>query len=161
GKINLLSQDQYMSLLYETYRNTNPTLWTDAAILADLKTKFPTRADGSFYPPTDWVNEVYTDHALSISNDLSISAGNNRSKFYLNFEYTKQDGIFRKTGYDRKSTRFNFENKPTDWLKLGTNTTLSYAIQDYASLEGGTYPLGFSTYFPPLNPARYEDGSLV
>jgi TonB-linked SusC/RagA family outer membrane protein len=161
GKIELLNQQEYLDLLYETYKNTNAALWTDSAITADLKTKFPTQSDGSFYSMTDWQNEIYTNHALTVSNNLSISGANEKSNYFLNFEYTKQNGLFKKTGYDRKSVRFNFENKPLNWLRLGVNSTLSYNIQDYASIEGGTFPLGIAMYFSPMNPVRYEDGNLV
>src|SRR5262249_49936155 len=50
--IELVNEEEYLELLYETYRNTTPGI-SDADILADLKTKFPVRADGSFYPFTN------------------------------------------------------------------------------------------------------------
>jgi TonB-linked SusC/RagA family outer membrane protein len=153
---DLLNQDEYMSLLYETYRNTNPSVWTDAAILADLKTKFPSRADGSLYPFSELRDFVYKKNASSLSNELSISGGTDRSLFYLNFEYTKQNGIQKKTGYDRKSIRFNFENKVANWLKMGINAALSYNVQDYSFLEGTT--TAAALFSNPLNPIYLENG---
>lgn len=158
--IELLNQDEYLELLYETYRNTTPGI-TDEAILKDLKAKFPTRSDGSFYPFTDLTPLLYTDKATTFSNELSMSGGNARSTFYLNFEWTKQDGIYRKTGFDRKSIRLNFDNRLTDWLKIGMNTTLSYNIQDVAysgTAQSGTAQYGSIFYSYPLNPVYLENG---
>jgi TonB-linked SusC/RagA family outer membrane protein len=155
NNIELVNQDEYMELLYETYRNSTPGI-TDADILADLKSKFPVRADGSFYPFTDLTPLLYKDNAATFSNDLSISGGNARSNFYLNFEWTKQDGVYRKTGFDRKSARLNFENSVTDWLKIGMNTAFSYNVQDFSSDRAIQYGSIFFAY--PLNPAYLENG---
>lgn len=157
GNQDMLNQQEYLELLYETYKNSNPALYTEAAILADLKTKFPTRADGSFYPQTDWLNEIYRSNAVTISNELSVSGGNARQSFYLNMEYTKQDGIEKSTGFDRKSFRFNYENRPAAWLKLGINTTGSYSVQDVGM---GRAEMG-TAKFSPLNPVRNESGGLI
>jgi TonB-linked SusC/RagA family outer membrane protein len=153
GNIKPLDRQEYLSLLYETYKNTDPVFWTDQAILDDLKTKFPTRSDGSFYPSPDWHRELFSDNAPTISNQLSMSGGNERSNFYLNLEYTKQDGIVRQTGYDRKSMRFNFESRPASWFKLGINSAFSYNIQNSAGTGDDAVALS------PLLPIRLENGN--
>lgn len=153
--VHLLNQDEYLELLYETYRNSTPGI-TDQAILADLKSKFPTRSDGSFYPFTDLTPFLYNDRATTYSNELSFSGGNDKLAYYLNFEWTKQDGIYKKTGYDRKSVRFNFENKLTSWLKIGMNTGLSYNVQNLAYNTAAQY--GSIFYSTPLNPVYLENG---
>lgn len=159
GKVEVLNQQEYLGLLYETYKNTNPALWTDQAILADLKAKFPIRADGSFYPAPDWYDEIYQDHATTIANELSMSGGNEKSNFYLNLEYTKQNGVVKKTGFDRKSLRFNFEHRPASWLKLGVNTALSYNSQDYSNATESASGYATATILSPLNPIRLENGN--
>lgn len=153
--VELVTQDEYLKLLYETYRNSTPGI-TDEAILTDLKSKFPTRSDGSFYPFTDLTPLLYNDKATTLSNELSFSGGNARSTFYLNFEWTKQDGIYKKTGFDRKSVRFNFDNRITDWLKIGMNTALSYNVQNVAYGQAAQYGSIFYSY--PLNPVYLENG---
>lgn len=158
----ILNQEEYLELLIEAYKNTDPSTYPDnASVIADLKTKFPTRADGSFYPATNWFNEIFKKNAVTISNELSMSGGNERSNFYLGVEHTKQDGIRRKTAFDRKSLRFNFENRPTNWLKLGLNSTATYSVQDYGgSGYGGDFSsAGLSILeLSPLNPVRLESG---
>ncbi|HMI04007.1 MAG TPA: TonB-dependent receptor [Pedobacter sp.] len=165
GAIEVLSQQEYLNMLYETFRNTTRVVggvsipWTDLEILAELKKNFPVRADGSFYPAPDWFGELFTNNATTVSNEAGMSGGSDKSNFYLNVEYTKQNGAVQKTGYDRKSMRFNFESRPISWLRLGTNTTLSYNIQNYSGESENA--LGFATGYAmsPLNPVRLEDGN--
>jgi TonB-linked SusC/RagA family outer membrane protein len=159
GKVEVLNQQEYLGMIYDTYRTTNPTQWTDQAILADLKSKFPTRPDGSFYPTPDWYDALYNDRATTSSTEISMSGGNEKSIFYLNLEYTKQNGIVKKTGYDRKSFRFNFEHRPITWLKLGLNSTFSYNKQDYTNYAESASGFAAAMFLSPLNPIRLADGS--
>lgn len=157
----VLNQQEHLELLYETYKNTSPT-WNDATILADLKTKFPTRADGSFYPQPDWIGELFKKNATTFSNQLSASGGNDKTTFYLNLEYTKQNGIVKATGFDRKSIRLNLEHKATNWLKFGINSTVSYNIQDYGG-SSVTSNMSMQTlqFLSPLLPIYLENGQYA
>lgn len=161
GNIDMVTEEQYMELLYETYKNTNPTLWTDEAIRRDLYTKFPYRVTGtdtSFYPAPNWFNELHNRNAVTVSNEISMSGGNEKTKFYVNVEYLKQDGVVKETGFNRKSLRFNLESKPIEQLKIGIGSSLSHTSQDYSNpLETtSAYALGY--IMSPLNPVRLEDG---
>lgn len=163
GKMELLNGDQYLELVKESYRNYDPAL-TEADILADLRTKFPTivntSGDTSFYPGTNWVNELTREPAVTVSNELSMTGGNDKSAFYLNLEWVKQNGIVKNTGYDRKSIRFNFDNRVASWMKLGMNSTFSYNVQDYgSSLFGLEGPINY--FLSPLNPVRLMNGNYA
>ncbi|HET6994759.1 MAG TPA: SusC/RagA family TonB-linked outer membrane protein [Chitinophagaceae bacterium] len=164
----VLNQDEYLELLFEAYKNSLPGI-TDAQILADLRSSpasqlgssvyFPVivkaPGDTSFYPAPDWNKEFYRNAAVTISNQLSVSGGNDKSNFYLNLEYTKQDGIIKETGFDRKSFRFNYENRVTSWLKFGINTTGSYTVQDYSPGSANIQAIS------PLLPIRLLNGNYM
>jgi TonB-linked SusC/RagA family outer membrane protein len=159
GKIKMLNQQEYLELLYEAYRNSDPSIWTDAKILEDLKSKFPTKPDGSFYSPSDWTGAYFHKSALTMTNEVSLSGGNTNSNFYLNLQYTKQNGAAINTGFDQKSFRFNYENRPTSWIKLGLNSMFSYNTQKYSN-EG--YNNFLTTLaISPLNPIRDFDGNYI
>ncbi|RPD41844.1 SusC/RagA family TonB-linked outer membrane protein [Chitinophaga barathri] len=161
----MLNQSQYLELLYETYRNTDPTTWTDEAIRADLFKKFPYQTignDTSFYPQAEWDNEIYNHPAITLSNNLSVSGGTPNQTFYLNFEYTKQNGIIKSTGYERASLRVNLDNRITDWLKFGISSTFSYNLQKAGYQSEGPYAGAPSTdILSPLLPIRTSDGSYI
>ncbi|AEV99040.1 hypothetical protein A4D02_10805 [Niastella koreensis] len=159
GKVEMLNRDEYLDLLFETYANSGYT--NQDSIRSKLYKQFPVQVNGtdtSFYPFTNWEDELFAKTASTLSNELSVSGGTDKTNFYLNLEYTKQDGIVKTTGYDRKSIRFNFENRPVNWLKLGVNTALSYNIQDFSSLIGGDY-YAIAYLNTPLNPNRLSDGN--
>ncbi|MEJ2880298.1 SusC/RagA family TonB-linked outer membrane protein [Pedobacter sp. GR22-6] len=160
SSIKPLSQQEYLELLYEGYRNSVAGI-TDVAILNDLSIRFPNYKDEAgnirFYATPDWKNELFNKNATTFSNELSISGGNEKSNFYLNLGYTDQNGIQKETGYDRKSIRLNYENRPADWFKLGLNTTLSYSIQDYSS--GASESL--LQVISPLNAVRDQKGDYI
>lgn len=166
--VDVLDQAEYLELLFEAYRNSSPGI-TDAQILADLHSSpnpltsvvFPiiikSPGDTSFYPQADWANALYKKTAMTISNEISMSGGNDKSLFYTNLEWTRQNGVMKETGFDRKSLRFNYENRLTNWLKLGLNTTLSYNIQEFESPGGPQNILMMS----PLNPIRDINGRYI
>ena len=161
---NVLSQDEYLQLLFESYRNASPGI-TDAAILADLRSpsKFPVvvsaPGDTSFYPAPNWLSELYDRNAVTVSNDLSFSGGSEKSNFYFGISYIKQNGIINNTGYERPSLRYNFSSKVLPVLTVGINSSFSYNIQqnagnydDAGSLTGLAYTLS------PLLPVRLNSG---
>lgn len=167
GKVALLDQQEYLELLFEAYRNSNPGI-TDAEILTDLRTtpspvfpKFPTMVkasnDTTFFPVSNWNDAYYNKAAVSMTNEISMSGGNEKSNFYVNLEYTKQDGIVRNTGFDRKSVRFNYESRPSSWFRLGLNTALSYNIQNYSGQGSFSQMEAVS----PLNPIYQQDGKYI
>ncbi|MES2455801.1 MAG: SusC/RagA family TonB-linked outer membrane protein [Bacteroidota bacterium] len=161
GKTAVLNQQDYLSLLYQTYKNTNATNWTDDKILADLKIKFPVRSDGSFYPEADWDDSVFEDNAFTTTNELSLSGGADKHTYFVNLEYLKQNGAVKATGYDRKSIRINLENKPTSFLKLGINSTFSYNLQQLSNGSAGTDGFGLANVISPLNPVKKENGEYI
>ncbi len=164
GGLKVLDQASYLDLLHESYRNANATLWTDAAIRKDLYSKFPYRVNGtdtSFYPAPDWNREVYENRAATFTNELSLSGGNERSLYYLNMEYTKQKGIVKSTGLDRKSVRLNFSHRPAKWIKFGINSAFSYTVQDLSNITASPNEYALASLISPLNPIRKDDGSFV
>lgn len=160
GKIKMLSQQEYLELLFEAYHNSNRAT-TDTKIYSDLRKKFPiivnAPGDTAFYPQSDWTGALLNKNAVTIANEISVSGGNDKSNFYLNLEYTKENGVAKKTGFDRKSMRFNYENRPASWFKFGLNSTLSYNEQDYT--VGNTFltTVGIS----PLNAIRNINGDYI
>ncbi len=163
-KSSLLSRDQYLELLFQTYKNTDPILWTDDKIKRDLYQKFPTTknaaGDTIFYPEPDLKKEIYDGWATTLANELSISGGSGTSSFYLNLEYTKQNGAVKGTDFNRKSLRFNFENRPASNFKFGLNSALSYTQQNYANSLETLSSFGAASTASPLNPIRFDDGSF-
>lgn len=160
----MMNQEQYLRLLTETYRQTDPDTYTDAAIRKDLFTKFPYRSlggDTSFYPAPDWNKLMYRHPAVTVSNNLSVSGGTPLQRYFINLEYTRQDGILRNSGFDRTSLRINLDNKPVSWLKFGLNSILSYSKQSLSSRQAETPSASLSDIISPLLPVYLENGAYL
>lgn len=165
-QFELLNQSEYLNLLYDTYKNVPGGTWTDQSIKTDLIRKFPTivstPGDTTFYPQENWFNSLYSSSAVTLTNDLSISGGSDKSTYFLNIGYLKQDGILMNTGYERTSLRYNVANQITHWLNFGMNTNFSYNVQRFSgngeySYEVNGLPYGVS----PLLPIRDLNGDYI
>ncbi|SFN88296.1 TonB-linked outer membrane protein, SusC/RagA family [Chitinophaga sp. YR627] len=162
GKTKVLNQQEYLGLLRDTYLASG---YTEEMYLGDLHSKFPYKVpsagDTLFYDADNWKNNLYKKAATTLSNEISISGGNENSNFYINLEYTKQNGVARATGYDRKSLRINFENRLSDWIKMGILSSFSYGKQDYSSTGHDATNIALVDLMSPLNPARLDNGSYI
>ncbi|NII29868.1 SusC/RagA family TonB-linked outer membrane protein [Pseudoflavitalea sp. X16] len=164
SKREVLNQEQYLGLLYESYKNANAQA-TDQSIFNDLKSKFPYQVmggDTSFYPAPSWFDALYSDRALGINNNLSISGGNDKTTYYLGLGDVHQKGALRHTTFNRSSLRFNMDAKPANWFRLGLNTSLVYSHQNLGDLgDEITSATGFAYQVSPLLPIRQTNGQYV
>lgn len=160
----MLNQDEYLALLKEAYVASNPSQWTDAAIEADLKTKFPTYVNESgdkvFYSQPDWFDAIYRKSAITVTNEISNSGGGEKNQYYFSLGHTTQKGTVKHTGFDRIAVRYNFANQPVKWLNFGLNSTITYTSQNYlksGSEEQSNSGNGFAYTISPLNPVRLQN----
>lgn len=164
NKRKVLDQRQYLELLYESYKNADPVTWTDQAIFDDLRSKFPYQMvndDTSFYPAPNWFDALYRNAAVTVSNDVSVSAGNEKVTHYLSLGHVAQDGVLKNTGFDRHSVRYNINMRPAEWFNFGVNSSTTYTHQDYESDDALTGPNGFAYYVSPLLPIHQSNGQYV
>lgn len=100
-----------------------------------------------------WIDEV-TQTAPIQNFNLSVSGKTNRTNYYLAGSYTNQKGVLVNDKFNRITLRANFENKITDWLTLGLNT--SYAHLDYSGLEAS---MSYALIASPLANKYDSDGN--
>lgn len=79
---------------------------------------FTTRPDTFEY--YDWQDIMFRT-AIMEEYDLSVSGGNERSTYFVSGNYTKQEGIMRKSDYDRLSFRINSDHQLSKLFTLGEN----------------------------------------
>ncbi|WP_345232729.1 TonB-dependent receptor [Olivibacter ginsenosidimutans] len=80
---------------------------------------------------TDWQDEVFRK-AIIQNHALSLSGGNNKTKFYTSFNYFDQQGVVKSTGFKRYSAKLNLSTAVTDKLETGVSLNVSYTRDDYA-----------------------------
>lgn len=107
-------------------------------------------------------NESYDYAGLAVENEgmqqshqISISGGNQSTRFALSGNFFNEEGIIKGKNFNRTSFRVNLDHDISDRIRVGTSTLLSFIDRDVdASPFGGaliTNPLG-----NPFN----EDGTV-
>ena len=90
--------------------------------------------------------------------NLSASGGGEKHDFYVSLGYLKEKGYVVKSNYERLNSRLNFNATPKDWVKLGTNLSVSLAEQGSVTAGDGTdnnnysNPFNFARYMGPIYP---------
>lgn len=108
---------------------------------------------------TNWLDEVFRKAPIN-NMQLSARGGSEKTKFFVSGNYFNQQGIVIENFYKRASVRFNLENKVTDKISFGTNSSFTYG-RSRRSFNDNTYTgvvtnaIGSS----PLMPVYNEDGT--
>ncbi|WP_069674581.1 SusC/RagA family TonB-linked outer membrane protein [Formosa sp. Hel3_A1_48] len=146
-QLDLLNAREYATLLNEKYVNGGGTIQiTDPSSLGE---------------GTDWQSVIFNNSAMRSQHELSLSGGNDVSKFYASFGYNKQEGIVMSdiSNYTRKNVRLNSTHEISDKLRFGQ--TLGYSneknvgIGNTNSEFGG--PLSSAINLDPTTPIVETD----
>lgn len=85
--------------------------------------------DPSKAQTTNWMNEVFRTAPIS-NYDLSLSGGNDRTRFLVSGTYFDQTGIVIGSGFKRANARINLDHSISDKLKVGTSVGLSRSVSN-------------------------------
>lgn len=111
----------------------------------------------------NWMDMVFNDHAPVQNYELSINRANDRFNYYVSGSFFDQEGIAQGSSFRRYNLRANAEVKAASWMKMGTNTMVSY--EEIERTEEGAPTLSSPIFasrmmLPYWNPYR-EDGSIA
>ncbi len=86
------------------------------------------------HPNTNWFDEAIKNNSPLYRNDVGISGGNEKFKFFVNFAANGEDGIYKNSAnrYDQYSIRANIDAQINKYLKL------SYG--NISRMESRNYP---------------------
>lgn len=143
-------------LTYRTqYGYSNLT--RDAFNMMDTQQKLQFEKDNNIYPnrsqaawdslagiTTNWRDEMFRQ-GLTRSHELSTQGGTAKTRYFLSAGYFYQDGILKRSDYERISGRLNLDHFITEKLKFGTSINLSFEESNYTVAEGG---FGNNVYNP-------------
>lgn len=111
----------------------------------------------------NWLKAVFNDKAPLQSYDLSISGANERTNYYISAGFYDQEGIAQNSTFGRYTVRTNVETKANNWLKVGTNSMLTY--EEVSQADEGSYtlytPISASRFMLPYWNPYNADGSLA
>jgi len=103
----------------------------------------------------DWIKAV-TQQGTITDNNVSISGGNQDTKYFLSGDYQKEKGDIVGYQYNRVSIRSNIDINVTDFLTVGA--TMFYAGNNY---DGGRANLLQATAMSPYGNEYNPDGTYT
>lgn len=127
--------------------------------------RVPGQYDRETLEKTDinWKDLVFRDNAPTQMYDLSVAGASNRINYYFSAGYMDQQGTAIDSRFSRYTLRSNLEVRANDWLKFGTNTSLTYSLANEA--DYGSYsiitPISASKFMLPYWDAFKADGSYT
>jgi TonB-linked SusC/RagA family outer membrane protein len=122
-----------------------------AIISNEIKTGSYNNVDA--VPNTDWQDLVF-DVAPVQNYQLSASGNSKMMQYYVGIGYFNQSGIIDKSKYQKITAKFNSTYNLTNWMKLGTNISLTPFKQQIAP------NVTYSVYrAQPLLEPYYDDGT--
>lgn len=115
---------------------------------------------------TDWKDEVYRTGNVQ-DYQLSVTNGNDKLRYFISGGYTGENGVIKKSSYERYNIRASVENDIRKWLRV--NASVAYSDYSYkgtgiisgtGSNRGGvvTSIVNTPTYasvWDPDNPGQY------
>jgi TonB-linked SusC/RagA family outer membrane protein len=115
---------------------------------------------------TNWRDVIYKT-GKSQEYLLSVTGGNDNTKFFTSFSYLNNDGIVLGSSFDRYTGRLNLDNKSNNWLSFGINQALSATNQKGYSDQsnqlqgvGSASPLGIMMEQDPTAPHILPNGEV-
>jgi TonB-linked SusC/RagA family outer membrane protein len=113
---------------------------------------------------TDWQDAIYRNGPIQ-NYQISLSGGNERTKYYVSGGYFKQTGIMLNSGFDRYSFKLNLDQQMSTRFRLGTSLTLSRtfnntSVRSELGLQNSGTVLGALAQIPTI-PIRNPNGTYA
>jgi TonB-linked SusC/RagA family outer membrane protein len=124
----------HVRLWREAEYNDNPNTTVYKYTLDELE-KYRTGA----LPSEDRLGYLF-DPAIQTQNNISVSGGNEKDKYYVSLGYIYQDGTMKNTSSNRFNIRINNSLKINDRLDININA--QFAPESRHAPSSATYPSG-------------------
>jgi TonB-dependent starch-binding outer membrane protein SusC len=116
-KLSLLNGSQWASLVNDVNISDGVAkTYSDSAIYA-------------FGKGSDWQSAGLRTAPVQ-NHELSVSGGDDKSRYLISGNYYNQEGIVLNTNFIRYSGRLNYERNVSDNFKIGTNLFVSKSLQN-------------------------------
>ncbi|MEQ9289183.1 MAG: TonB-dependent receptor [Cyclobacteriaceae bacterium] len=115
------------------------------------------RAASGFYPETQWVDQLYSENAGQTAHNIGITGGSKNSGYFINMGLLDQNGLLAGSdNFKRYNLRVNIDTDITDWLTVGTNTSIVHTNLNNVPVSEGSSIRG-----KPFFPVKTADGIYV
>ncbi|MCF8357459.1 MAG: TonB-dependent receptor [Prolixibacteraceae bacterium] len=125
NKLDVLDPYEYVLFQYERSRGSFPErrdfeffygAWDDLDSLYSNETN------------PDWQGQVFGNNAPTLYNNVSISGGDEKTKYNLSYTNTTDKGIMVETGFKKNNLNVNFQREASDLLTINFDMKYSDRI---------------------------------
>jgi TonB-linked SusC/RagA family outer membrane protein len=109
---------------------------------------------------TNWENEAMRRGQNRLAS-LSLSGGNERTRFFASGGYNYTDGILIGNNFERMSGRLNLDQTVSNRFSFGTNLSLSRTFTDQVSTDNAFSTPMQLVALAPLTPLRNTTNQVV
>lgn len=86
----------------------------------------------------DWQDEVFGRTGITQNHNVNINGGSEKTKYMLSYNYTGEDGIMAKHGYEKNSIRAKINHELWKGIRFDFATSLQMTKIDGGGSLGGT-----------------------
>ena len=135
----------------------NGILWTDSENFSPMSDseKEAYLNDLSSHS-TDWFDELFRN-SFEMNHHLSLSGGDQKYTYFFSLGYTSQEGLVRKTDYERYNLNFRLRMMPLP--KLSIDATIKVSRLESGSYSGSVDPFTYAYFANPYERPYNADGS--
>ncbi|SFZ95029.1 TonB-linked outer membrane protein, SusC/RagA family [Flaviramulus basaltis] len=149
---DIYSGDEFAQLKREAFRGSNLGVYQpDEAIFSALE--LASVQSGEYI---DWEKEIIGTGTTQ-NHNLSISSGTENTSVYTSLNYLNLKGVVKNSDYNKVTARLNVDQKISDWLKIGLNTSFQFSNENRPNVSN---VLLNSITTSPLGKIYNDDGSL-
>ncbi|HHB78022.1 MAG TPA: SusC/RagA family TonB-linked outer membrane protein [Saprospiraceae bacterium] len=140
-RISFGTSVNWNSLRKEIEENMEPFKWA-----------VPGNPDSTRLIPTKrYKMQDYIFHTgMGTNNNLSVSGGNSKTKYYASIGYLKNEGIIRNTDFQRYDAKINLDQSINHWLKAGAS--FNYITSKSKEVPNG----GISAFYGALTGMNFN-----
>ncbi|WP_295770168.1 SusC/RagA family TonB-linked outer membrane protein [uncultured Mucilaginibacter sp.] len=128
--IPLLTGDQYSTFIPEMYMNVSGVP-LPSSIKEFANDSFDPYYYNNYSQNTDWVKAITRTGYLT-DNNLSISGGGDKARYFASVGYNGQTGTTVGTGFSRLNTRLNLDYVVSSKIRFTTFISYAHNVTDYS-----------------------------
>jgi TonB-linked SusC/RagA family outer membrane protein len=131
-----------------------------AALNAEIAKLNAAKQNGTY---TDWERVVYGETGSIKNTRLSVTGGNEKTKFYINGSAANETGIIKNTGFKRYSIRANIDHQLNNWIDIGISSNYVNSDNDrgWTGNDNSNINYGYSLPYTRPYDNLYPDANGV
>lgn len=157
----MTNKNEYVEIYNEAANNDNAFISDDL-----LKRPLITPEYAATLPDVNHLKEIF-QNAIVQNHSLSVSGGNDRTRYLLSASHFGQEGIILNSDYQRTTGKINLSTDAFEWLEIGTNINISEDENNIIGSSGDGYGgnggsvVRYAFFRTPAIPVYDENGEFV